>query len=212
MFPATLIIEFVCLICAFVFLKNINSYYWKSFILFMFLITLLEAAGWIIAAFYKQNNHWLYNIQLPIEFIFTSFCIYKIISSITNSKPWFLLGLSISLIFYIVEGVYKTFLSYASVTSIFTSILFFVSSAIYFYLLLKKEEHIDLLSHPPFWIMAGIFFFYFTSIAVTLFFKELMTINILKGIPLRFYIFTLLNAILYGCWIKAFKCKYLQIK
>jgi len=211
MFPTTLLIEFVCLLFAIRYLKKDQSF-WRSFIWFMFFITLIDGTGWAMATLYKQNNHWLYNIQLPVEVIYTGWIIHKIFASLINSKPWFFTGLAVFLLAYIIEGIYKSYSAYAAFSSSLASVLFFVSSGCYFYLLLKQEEHIDLLKHPPFWVMAGIFFFYFSSTAVNVFFEELMKINIVKGIPLRFYIFTLLNAILYGCWINAFRCRYQQTR
>lgn len=212
MFPSTLLIETICLLAAARFLQMDASPYWKSFIWFMLFIVLIDGAGWVMATFYRINNHWLYNIQLPVEAVYVGFIIHMSFEKYIHSKPLLILGLVIFFIAYGAEIFYNTFRMYAAFSSSLVSIFFFISGGLYFFILLKQDEQIDLFKNAPFWIMAGIFFFYFSSIAVNLFSQELMNINIAGGIPLRYYIFTILNALLYGCWIKAFRCRYLEMK
>jgi hypothetical protein len=67
------------------------------------------------------------------------------------------------------------------------------------------------LQHPPFWIVTGLFFFNFGSIACNLFFDYLMVKIPKEYIPINYIIFTVLNFILYGCWSYAFICRYRQM-
>lgn len=212
MFPSTLLIEFLCLLAAIIFLKT-DELAWRSFIFFMLFIVLVDGTGWGMAVFFNMKNHWLYNIQLLVETCYTFWLINKIFTRTFSSHPVFLkASVAVFFVSYLIENSLSHFLQYSSISSSLSSVLLIALCCCYFYLLLKKENETDLLKNPDFWIMAGVFLFYFSSLAANLFFQELMSINIIKNIPLRYYIFTVLNILLYGSWFIAFKCRHQQTK
>jgi len=211
--PFNFLIETCCLLFSIVYLRKERRNYWHSLIWFMLAICLFEGTGWLIRIT-GGNNHWLYNFEMLLEVGFTGWLLNKIYQPIFNGKSWIISGFIIFLITYVVETIIRVKNSqygiYNNISNIESAILFIIASGYYYYLLLKDEAYINLLRHPPFWLISGLFIFFFGSTVASTFFKELLSIHITKGIPIRFFVFIMLNGILYGCWIYAFKCKYRQ--
>lgn len=210
MFPITLLIECCCLIFSCIYLRKPQVGYWRYFIGFMGLICLLEGSAWVLVVFFYQNNHWIYNLELPLEVCFTMWIFNEFFNSFITSKPWYIAGLVVFSISYFVEIVLHGFMTYAHWTGTLMSLLFVVICGLYFYMLLQSKDYINLARNPPFWAVAGMFMFYFGSTITNLFFDELIEIYVKQGIQLRYFIFTGLNAILYSCWSYAFLCRYRQ--
>jgi hypothetical protein len=212
MAPITVFEEVACLFFAILWLSKKGAGYWAGFIWFMLFTVIVETIGWLLHIYYpKQHNHWLYNIEMIVEVLFLAWIFYRILQPLFNSKPWIITGLTLFFVSYIIEGYPSRYIRYNYLTDSLAAVLFVIASGAYFYFLLKNEGYVTLFRHPEFWLVAGIFFFYFGSTAANLLFQELMTYNIAKGVSIRFIIFPVLNAILYGCWSYAFRCRYLQI-
>jgi hypothetical protein len=209
--PITVVEEIVCLSFSVAYLRDKKTGYWHNFIWFMAVTVVIEIIGWILSLdFPRKYNHWLYNIEMVIEVLFVTWIFYKILQPLFNSKPLLISGLTVFFVSYSIECVTRTFLTYNAFTDALAAVFFVIASGAYFYFLLKSDEYVKLFEHPEFWLVAGMFFFYFGSTAVNLFFDDLMNLNIIKGVSVRFIIFPVLNAILYGCWSYSFRCKYLQ--
>jgi hypothetical protein len=176
----------------------------------MAFIVIVEGTGWCMGALFKIKNHWLYNIELIVEFYFFTWLFREIYRPGQKIKHILSITLLTFTSVFVVECVQTKFVNYNDKSSLVASVFLIVYCGVYYYMLLRQTKHENLIKHPEFWLVSGVFFFYFASTAVTVFFEELMFINIAKGIPLRYIIFTGLNAILYGSWCYAFRCRYLQ--
>ena len=210
MIPTSLVFEIVCLVCALLYLRRPDTGHWRFFVPFMIFIIIVEGTGWSMGALFKIKNHWVYNIHLLAEFYFLTWLFEKFSGTWYTRRYIVDIAIVIFTSVFIVECCNTQFVIYNSKSSLLASVLIILYCGVYYYQLLKQSDHIKLLKHPEFWVVSGIFFFYFSSTAVIVFFKELMTINIKGGIPLRYFIFTVLNAILYGFWSYAFRCKKKQ--
>lgn len=210
MLPISLFIEIICLILAVIYLgKKQAGWYWY-FIPFMFLIVALESTGYIMAAFFRLNNHWVYNIEMLLEIFTIPLLFTKIFSDAAMKERNIIVGgFFVMLTAFMIESIHKGFLTYNTFTYLAMSAIFTFYGGTYFYNLLKRPEPVNNSKFAPLWIVAGIFIFYFTGAAVNVFFDQLMQLNISRGIPLRYIIFTVLNAILYGFWSYAFRCRHL---
>ncbi len=208
-FPYVIIIELLCLLSSLYYLNN-KAGWWKYFKFFLALTVVVETSAYCIFAYYQKSNHWIHNLFLPIDALFSAWLFLKIYNNYFNSKPWLLLGLTIFLAIYFFTSISNNFLEYSTTGSEFISVFFAVSSCLYYYYLLKQDDYIDLIKHPPFWIITGLFFFYFGRTGCNFFADYLFDINKIYGIPLRYIIFIVLNFILYGCWSYGFICKYRQ--
>ena len=209
-FPFSEVIESICMLLSFVYLSNGKVGYWSYFRWFMLFTVALELTGFTLYFVYHLNNHWLYNINLPIEFAFVSGVLYKICSPYFKVLVWLVPGFLLFTGFYLYESINSHFTLYSVISNNIASVIIIIISCFYFYHFLKKEEYVNIYQHPPFWIITGLFFFYFGSTACNVFYNYLASINLKQQIPVRFITFAILNFILYSCWIRAFLCKYRQ--
>lgn len=201
-------IEIVCFIFSLICLINDSSWVWKSMILYLFVTCVVETLGIIIPG--PKNlisNHWLYNIFLLFEIGFTNLMFSYLLGQYTNSKPIIVIGLIISTSVYIYEIVQHSFFTYNYHTYTTTSVLFVFYSFYYYYLLLKDERYVRLKYSAEFWWVTGTLFFYFADTASNIFYNELRKVVLWNGYHLTFYIFRVLNIILYGCWSYSFICR-----
>jgi hypothetical protein len=211
MLPTSVLIELIAFVCSLYFLRKSKVGYWRAFLWFIGIVLAVEIAGWTMAVVLGQSNHWLYNIELIGEALFFWWVIKKVFLSLSmRSQRWIDIALVVFLTVYVWETRTNRFKFYNENASLVESILLVIAAGTYYFLLLKQPAYENLYHHGEFWIITGIFFFYFGSTTADLFFEELMNINIVEKIPLRYFIFTLLNIILYGCWVYAFKCRYRQ--
>src|SRR5688572_13928343 len=152
MFPSTILIEFICLLFALLYVgRKKRAGFWFYLVWFMVFILLIEGIGWTMAVQFKKSNHFLYNIALPIEFLFITWILYNIFKPLTNSKPWIIVGLTIFIVSFAVESFQKNFIIYNNFSATLASILFVIASGYFFYLLLRNEDYVDLMKSPSFW-------------------------------------------------------------
>jgi hypothetical protein len=213
LFTLITIITLLCFLFSLACLDKKKVGWWKYFSWFLLLTTLVEGVGYCLYFIFGIKNHILFNFFLPVEYIFLSWVIYKLSEPYFNSKPWILSGLTVILTIYLYESIKGHFLSYSTNSTIAASIYYTILTGLYFYFFMKKEKYETLKLFPPFWIIAGIFLFYFCGTAVNFYFDYLSSINAEnpKALKLtRYKIYIILNFILYTNWAYAFICKYRQ--
>lgn len=212
MYPFNLFIEVLCFTLALLFLKNSKAGLWKYFKMYMLLTVLIEATGWLLRTYWHVNNQWLYNIFAPIQAFFLFWVFYKIYPKQFNSKLFLGICAAAFSIVYVIECFRHPFTIFNNNSWIVFSFSIIIACGLYYYFLLKDDEYINLAVHPPFWFVTGVFLYFFCSSVCTLFFSQLVRINIMQNISLRYLLFILFNLILYGCWSYAFLCKYKQTR
>lgn len=212
MYPFTLTIEAICFLLAIFLLKNDQSIPWKYFTVYMFITVLAEASGWMLRTYWHANNQWVYNIFAPIQAGFLYWVFYRIYPKKFNSKIFIGICVAIFVAIYIFECFKHPFTTFNNYSWIFFSFSMIAACGLYYYFLLADDEYKDLATHCPFWFVTGVFVYFFSSSVCTLFFTELMRINIIHNISLRYLLFILFNFILYGCWSYAFLCRYKQTR
>ena len=200
----------ICFIFSIIYLSKKKVGYWRYFIWFMLFTVVSEITGHVLTVFFQKNNHWIYNIYLPVETVFICWLFYKICIPYFNSKPWLIVWLTVFFSLYLYQSIKTDFLEFSWISNSASSVFFVFFSCLYYYQLLKHEEYLNLLTFPTFWIVNGIFFFHFGSTSSNLFFDYLVSINLKSAIPIRYIIYIILNFILYGCWSYGFLCKYRQ--
>ena len=209
LFPFSQIFEVVCLFFAFRYLTGTEKSFWKSFRWFLLVTVLLETAGFILQNT-GGNNHWIYNLYLPIEVLFKFYVFYKLCKGYFKVQYWLLGFLAIFAILYLSESIDNGFREYSYVSNSVASVAIIILCCFYFYYFLKKEEYVNIYEHAPFWVITALFFFYLGTTACNIFFNYLASIYVKQHIPIRYITFTMLNFIMYGCWSYSFVCKYRQ--
>ena len=200
-------IELICFIISIFCLTNKKVGWCNHFVWFLLLTVIAENTGFFsYFYFHVKDNHWVYNTFLPVETFFIGWVLYKVCQPHFNSKPLILSGLAAFTISYLIESIKSRFTDFSSIANILFSIWAIVICFTYYYRLLKDETNITISTHAPFWIITGIFFYYFVSTSANLFFKYLIEINKIKLVPIRYSIFLFLNLTLYGSWAYSFIC------
>lgn len=208
LFPFSILFEIACLFLAWRYLDKKKGN-WGYFRWFMLLTVIVEIIGFTLLTL-KHPNHWLYNIYLPLEMGFKFYILYKLCYRYFRVE--FLLATSLLFFagFYFYESFSSGFSKYSFMSNSIGSIGIIIICCSYFYHFLKKDDYVNIYAHAPFWIITGLFFFYFGTTACNIFFNYLASIYVKQHIPIRYIVFTMLNFILYGCWSYSFICKYRQ--
>lgn len=128
---------------------------------------------------------------------------WEIFRAYFRSKILIAAGLILLIVFYIIGVLNHSFLFFNDTTNEVMSVLFSIYSFLYFYLLLKDDEYIDLKYSANFWWVCGAFFYYFSSTTINLL-RDRLTSPYYNFLP---YILPVSNWILYCCWIYSFICK-----
>ncbi len=200
------VIELIACIISFICLTHRGAGWYRNFTWYLLLVVLAENAGYLTYFYFKHNNHWIYNCLLPVSIFFITGILYKICQPRFNSKPIIIMGLVVFMLSYLIESIRSNFLEYSAITKILFSVWVVFLCLLYYANLIKEETNIEIYTYPPFWIITGLFFFYFVSTTTNLFFDYLIQVNKKSLVPIRYSISLILNFILYGTWSYAFIC------
>ena len=199
-----LLIELMTLCVSIVCLRKSDGW-WLWFIPFLSLTVLVELLG-----FMKTANHWIYNIYFLSDILFTSFIFVKIWKQLAE-RSWMIKLVAVLIVWAYFSELFERKLKVFYIHSYtFFSIAIVLFCFVYYYRLLRNTEYIELGIFPAFWIITGLFLFYFCSTASNFTFDILLSIRTSSNKPVRQWILLVLNIILYSCWSYAFICRYRQ--
>jgi hypothetical protein len=146
--------------------KNTNLRWLLPFLLF---IVAIELIGRYIRTELRQPNAWLYNLSVPVEYLFYAFLFYLHYQRKTfrQAAIAFLIGFSVfafcNILF--IQGIEKFNTNILKVGSFCMIIL----SCFYFVELLSRDDEFSLINEPMFWIATGVFLFNTGEFFYTLF-------------------------------------------
>lgn len=150
--------EILALLVALISWRNLKHTYYILFIPFLAFIVTIELTGKYINQILKQHNAWLYNISVPLEFLFYCFIFYTAFKLRTSKI--ITLGLmtlfSLFTIATLIANGIDPFNSLALLAGNFVAIII---SCFYFYELLNIPEKVSLIRTPLLWIASGLFLF-----------------------------------------------------
>lgn len=160
MFPFSIYnyFEILALICSIIFWKNIRQTPLQWFVPYLFFIVAVELSGRYMRTVLKVSNAWLYNISVPVEYLFFVFIFFAFFK---NKVAHYL-----SFVFLIIFSTYViTFLLINGITHFngnvliigsFSLILFSVLSLLELY---NSPGFVYLTRQPIFWIAVGVLLF-----------------------------------------------------
>lgn len=198
-----IITELLCLLVAlYVFKGHWNSFWWLfiPFLLFTFLIEVLATYAW------PQNNNWLYNLYVLVQFCFLSFFFYRV----THSRRLRHLIL-LSVLLFCGYALYE--FSFRRSFAVFNLLLFTIDSffmvlfAIFFLLYCISENNIARISFqiPALWITIGVVIFFSIASIVFNAYEFIHSHNLkLGGMYLDNITPQILSLIMYSCFAYAF--------
>lgn len=203
-----IVIELICFFIALHFLRSDKKAFWKMFIPFLLLTAITELYGRYLGRYLHQPNGWLYNVYLVIEIVFIHFILARKMQSFFRNSQ-LIVGISLLLvaIMYLFEAVYLQTNGFYNTTYKLFSINNVVLCLFFYYGFIKQEAYIPINHYPPFWIVAGILFFYFGGTVMN-FIYNVLTIEITPNKTIRSYVNNVLILLLYSFWSYSFICRH----
>lgn len=157
--PANIYFEIAAFVTSAIFWRNIKSTGLRWLMPFLFLIVLVEISGRYIRKVHHLPNAWLYNISVPIEYLFYTFLFYTFYQKKNNRRAakiflivfplWVLTNI------FLVQGFYFFNTNFLKIGSFFMLLFCFLA----FMEILMSEEMINPFRQPVFWIACGLFLF-----------------------------------------------------
>lgn len=210
-FTGNTISELICFLAAVLFLSKDKEPAWKLFIGYLALTCITEMAGIYLRRVVHAPNAWIYNVFILAECGVNTYFFYYLARASKYVKKIFLVWIFLFTATYFTELGYHHFNMFVANTATVMAVAFTLASVYYYYLLLVSPAHVDLKTHAPFWWVNGTIFFYFGSTATNLFFDYLIHYRAPEfGRSVYYILLTILNILLYCCWLYAFFCRWLQ--
>jgi hypothetical protein len=206
-FSLNTIVELIGLVTALVCLTRDKELAWRLIVVLLAVTYVGETFGrFIYMNKIAASNHWVYNMLLFFQVGIIHIMFINLFRQYLISR-WLLgAGAALICLCFGYDMLQNGFFEYSNHTYTLFCILIIIYGFRYFYKLLSDDNYVELKHFPPFWWITGILLFSFGSTACNIFYKQL-DIPLLGGHHLTYYIFRILNIILYGFWSYAFICK-----
>lgn len=209
-FTVNTVTELICLLISVICLYKDKNVYWRSFMLYLLMVCIVETVGISLRLEHKPN-YALYTWFLVIECTMISCFFYHLYKKYHHKPSQLYSWLGLFILVFLLELFTNHFSNFAYKTAAFMSVVFVIASLYYYVLILKDEHFRKLETYPPFWIVNGVLFFYFGSTACNVFFDYLLQEKARSlSLSTRYVTFNILNVLLYSCWSYAFICRYRQ--
>lgn len=157
LFPFHIYFEIIAVLTCILFWKSVKNTKLHWFLPYLIFIVFVEVMGWYLPQIGMRQS-WLFNISVPIEYLFFSFIFFAHYERKLNRK--FALGFIIAFLIYVIlysltKGIYKFNTYYLLIGSLVMIIL----CVLYFYEQYIKINTENIWSDPMFWIATGVFLF-----------------------------------------------------
>ena len=208
MFPLSIQIyfEIAALITSIVFWYKLRYTKLSWLLLFLIFIVAIELTGRYLRTELRQPNAWLYNISVPVEFLFYGFIFYLHYNrnSFIQLAKFFLILFAVFALCNIlfIQGFQKFNTNILKVGSFSMIIL----ACLYFTELLSRNERINLLREPMFWLTTGVFLFNTGEFLYSLFSDYLIKNHLDKTRKIFSSINNKLIWVLYTCIVISIIC------
>lgn len=207
----TILLELLTLLVALFFLPRTKSKFNLLFIAYLIVVIIIEVAGVYIAEKLQQKNHFLFNLLMFVQAGFFTLLLYRVFRSDVNKKMAVALWI-LFLIVYFFQIIGLGFTTYFKISRVFLSVLVVFQCLNFYFSLLRNDEIVSPLTYGPFWIVTGLFFFYFGSVSVFAFADAISSIRLAGQTNFYKLIMSALSTILYGSWSVGFICLRKQTK
>lgn len=190
-------VQLVALLAASCTYSNYKHTSQKYFLAFLIYAILNDIVFYLLRVFTGERYFFHYNIYVLISFSFYLFWFNNILKNTKSVKFSGILMGSAFLYSVVCEDFFNKLSEVPLVVGILLILIYVVQ---YFVELLKRNEVVNYLSSQEFWICTGILIFYLGYLPFIVLGEY--TTNI-SG---KTIFITLLNAFMYGCFIKGFLC------
>ena len=207
----TIFLECLALLIGIVFLPGSRNKYNLLFIPFLLFVIGIEMAGVYYSNVLKMKNHFLFNILMFVQAGFFTQLFYRFFKSDVNKKMAVALWI-LFLIIYCFQIIGVGFTTYFKICRVFLSVIVVFQCLTFYFSLLRNDDIISPVKYGPFWIITGLFFFYFGSVSVFAFADAISSIRLAGETNFYKLIMSTLSFIFYGSWCAGFICLKQQTK
>lgn len=197
-------------------LSSERAMYWRLFIVYLLITLGVEFTGFYMKMEGLKTNSVVYNGLIFIQIIFFGFLFNRFHSS-SKSRHIVIAFTGILFCFFLVESIIKAqeailFSVYHKNSRLALGIYVVLFSCSFFLSMIKSDHIKNPLQHPPFWIVTGLFFYYFGSFVLFAFRDKVKEMRLAGDVLLFEIIMATLCVVLYGCWVIGFLRKRKQIQ
>jgi len=186
---------------------NLKSYRLQIFPYYLFTTLIFQTGGYFYSAFFKESNHFIFNIYILIENSFYLYIFYKVIQRDTFKKVIRIAAL-IFCVYYLYEVVYLNhFLVYSAQTSNMGKLVTLFCCILYFAEILMAEQQLNFFMLPMFWICTGVMIAVIGNFLYLCFFHYILQNNLDPDGKVYGVITTLISVIEYSFFTLGFSCK-----
>jgi len=206
-FTLTIIAELSCLLVAIICLSKDNVRIWHYFSAFLLITVIAELTGIYLKRNHHPHNGWVYNILMVFEFAFINIMYVAIFRRYSIGKAIIISGFGLFALLYTYEFLKHGLFEYNNLSYTTMSIILVIYALFYYYDLMNNDNYIRIIYSAEFWWVTGGLFYYFGETACDLFYDKLQAVHIAFFHSLTYYIYNILNLLLYGCWSYSFICR-----
>ena len=203
----TTAIEILCFLIALVCLRKDSDQTWNYFSVFLLITCFAELSGIYLKRNHHPHNAWVYNILMVFEAGFVNIMYLKIFKRTVKAKIIIISGIIIFVILYTFELLNHGIVEYNDLTYTVMSVILVIYALFYYYRLMSNDDYIQIGYSAEFWWVTGVLFYYFGETACDLFYDKLQAVYVTPLHTLTYYIYKVLNILLYGCWAYSFICR-----
>ncbi len=208
--PTTLA-ELAAFVAATLLLLQYKNGYWRFFIIYCGVLLLCELGGFYLRTVVVKPNHVLYNLLMLLQAVFFLYLLRRF-HFLPKLKKYIGIATIVFLLLYVTESVVHLFDAYNKISRQFLALEIVLFCCTFYFTLLQNDRVKNPLTYPPFWIVTGLFVYYFGTFVIFVFYNEVSKIKLTGSLSFYTIIIGSLSAILYGCWIIGFIWKRKQLQ
>lgn len=193
------LLELQALLASFLALASKNRFQLKLLSPVMIITALAEATSYLIRVRFRESNHFIYNISVPI-IVFLLMCVFhKQFKTVAFKKASMtaivLYSCFVGINILFIQGTHK----FATYNYIIGGLFLSFICTLYFFELMKVARHISLISEPLFWLGSGILLMYLPKSVLYALFEHLSyNVEVRTSFSETFFFLnTVLSAIFY---------------
>ena len=187
---------------------------YQLFSALLLFITLTEATaiGWKYyysapgKTSWSPSNLWIYNLSIILQYVIYMAIYYQVIKSVRIKRSIIIMGVLFALLSCTNLLFVQTIHQVNSYTVVMASGITVFLTIAYFDQLRGEKEYAPILRNPMAWISLGAFIYHAANLPYMVGLNYLIRNKISLAIAL-YYVFLLLNCIMYSLYIIAFLCK-----
>lgn len=187
--------------------ENLKSAGLQIFPYYLLTSLVIQTGGYYYSAYFKESNHFIFNIYILIENSFFIYIFYLALERDTF-KQAIIIAATVFYAYYLYEVIYLDHFSiYSAETSNMGNLVTLFCCILYFSEILIAEQQLNFFMLPMFWICTGIMIAAVGNFLYLCFFQYILQNNLDPDGKVYGVITTLISVIEYSFFTIGFYCK-----